>query len=236
MLNHDCGKFGLMRRIATLLILAAALAGCSLVPERNAGQSPGRTADSRSTALPTRAADAMCMADLGNTGARFSPLPDRYDGNGCTNLGTVQLIALRSDDAELALSNLGAVTCPVSQAFAGWARYGVDRAARQVLGAKLARIETFGSYACRNVAGTSRRSAHATADAIDIAAFVLSDGRRITVKDDWSQGTASEQQFLRVVADSACRRLGTVLGPEYNSAHHDHFHVEGVAGGKSFCR
>tara|TARA_A100001391_G_scaffold205109_1_gene203542 strand:+ start:21339 stop:22019 length:681 start_codon:yes stop_codon:yes gene_type:complete len=226
-----------MRQLPALMILAAALAGCSMVPERSGGQaSTSHRADSRAIAVPTRAADRTCMADLGITGARFSPLPDRYDGNGCTNLGTVQLIALRSDDGELALSNIGAVTCPVSQAFAGWARYGVDRAARQILGAKLARIETFGSYSCRNVAGTSRRSAHATASAIDVSAFVLSDGRRVSVLDDWNGGSAAERQFLRTVQQSACRRFDTVLGPEYNAAHRNHFHLEGIVEGKSFCR
>ncbi|OYX67104.1 MAG: extensin [Sphingomonadales bacterium 32-64-17] len=226
-----------MRRLPALLILASALAGCSMVPDRSGRQaSTPRTADSRTIATPTRAADRVCMADLGGSGARFTPLPDRYDGNGCTNLGTVQLLALSSDDGELALSNIGALTCPVSQAFASWARFGVDRAARQILGAKLVRIETFGSYNCRNVAGTSRRSAHATASAIDISAFVLSDGRRVSVLDDWNGGSAAERQFLRTVQTSACRRFGTVLGPEYDSAHRNHFHLEGIAEGKSFCR
>ena len=69
--------------------------------------------------------------------------------------------------------------CGVGSALAAWARFGVDRAARQLLGSPLQRIETFGSYSCRNVAGSQRRSAHATAGAIDISAFVLADGRRI---------------------------------------------------------
>ncbi|RIV85291.1 extensin [Aurantiacibacter xanthus] len=226
-----------MRQWPALLILASALAGCSMLPDRSGREtSTPRTADSRAVAAPTRTVDRVCMADLGGSGARFTPLPDRYDGNGCSNLGTVQLIALSSDDGELALSNLGAVTCPVSQAFAGWARFGVDRAARQILGAKLARIETYGSYNCRNVAGSSRRSAHATASAIDISGFVLSDGRRISVLDDWDGGSAAYRQFLRTVQASACRRFGTVLGPDYNAAHRNHFHLEGVAEGKSFCR
>lgn len=84
-----------------------------------------------------------------------------------------------------------------------------------------------GSFACRNVAGTSRRSAHASADAIDIGGFVLADGRCISVQDGWS-GSAQEREFLRIVQRSACRRFNTVLGPDYNADHHDHFHVEGV--------
>ena len=227
-------------------LLPLVLAGCSLVPS-GSGEQPTRQdtgsvtqAERPSTgaasSFSTRADDRVCLTELGSTGARFSPLPDRYDGQGCTNLGTVQLIALRSDDAELAIANLGPVTCPVSQAFASWARFGVDRAARQVFGTRLERIETFGSYACRNVARTSRRSAHATAEAIDIAAFRLANGVRISVLDDWNGGSAQEREFLRLVRASACRRFDTVLSPDYNADHHDHLHVEGVVEGTSYCR
>jgi hypothetical protein len=92
-----------------------------------------------------------------------------------------------------------------------------------------------GSYSCRNVAGSGRLSAHATARAIDVSAFVLADGRRITVRQDWSGGSPAQQHFLRIVHDSACKRFGTVLSPDYNAAHTDHFHLEaGRPGG--FCR
>ena len=103
-----------------------------------------------------------------------------------------------------------------------------------MLGSELARIETLGSYNCRNVAATDRLSAHGTAGAIDVSAFVLADGRRISVQQDWSQGTSAEQQFLRTIHASACRRFGTVLGPAYNADHADHFHVELSGGGT--CR
>jgi hypothetical protein len=54
------------------------------------------------------------------------------------------------------------------------------------------------------------------------------------VLGDWQDGDARERQFLRVVHASACKRFGTVLGPDYNAAHRNHFHVE--LGGGSFCR
>jgi len=151
-------------------------------------------------------------------------------------IGTVQLNAIATDQSSAVATNLGPVACPVSNAFAGWARFGVDRAARVMLGSPLRSIETMGSYACRNVAGSGRRSAHSRAEAIDVAAFVLEDGRRVVVKEDWSGGTAEERQFLRTVQQSACRRFGTVLGPDYNADHEDHFHLEGVSDRKSFCR
>lgn len=234
-----------MRVPLALLLIAASLAGCSMLPE-GAAQSRRSTSTDTSSwysapvvqplPAPHNAAAGQCLSRLGQMGAEYSPLPDRYIDQGCTNLGTVQLAALSSDSATLGVSNIGPVTCEVSQVFAGWARFGVDRAARQILGSGLRSIETFGSYSCRNVAGTDRRSGHSTGAAIDVSGFVLEDGRRITVKSGWFGGSASEREFLRVIQHSACKRFATVLGPDYNSAHHDHLHVEGVTGGSSYCR
>ena len=184
--------------------------------------------------VPRAGAEAQCLSELSQA-ARFDALPDRYFDEGCTNLNAVQVHALRGDRGSLGVGNLGPVTCPVSTAFAAWARYGVDRAARQVFGSPIASIETMGSYSCRNVAGSGRRSAHATASAIDIGGFVLEDGRRIDVLSGWN-GSSREREFLRLVQRSACRRFATVLGPDYNAAHADHLHVEGVIDGDSYCR
>ena len=219
-----------MRGIRIILLATLALGGCIDAP-----QTAKREPIKRSTAvLSPRPETRQCLAGLGQARASFTPLPDQYYGAGCSTLGTVRLAALQSDDAALALSNLGPVTCPLAQTFAGWARFGVDRAAQQILGSRLVRIETMGSYACRNVAGSGRRSAHATASAIDVSGFVLADGRRITVSGNWTSGTPAERRFLAVIHTSACKRFGTVLGPAYNPAHHDHLHLE--LGGRSFCR
>jgi hypothetical protein len=227
-----------MARIASLLIATALLAGCSALPENRSERRGASTASTPSRALPApkSGADAQCLSSLGQLGAQYTPVADRYLDNGCQILGSVQLASLPADHSTLAVTNLGPVTCEVSQAFAGWARYGVDRAARQMLGSGLRSIETFGSFSCRDVAGTGRRSAHAQAGAIDVSGFVLEDGRRIVIKEAWHSANAQERAFLRAVQGSACRRFGTVLGPDYNAAHADHFHLEGVIQGKSYCR
>ena len=221
-----------------LLLGAAALAGCSALPESVAErrQTLASPSPTRTVAVPRSPQAGQCLARLGQLGAEYTAVPDRYVDQGCAILGTVQLASLPSDTSHLGVTNLGPVTCEVSQAFTGWARYGVDRAARQILGSPVRSIETFGSYACRNVAGSDRRSAHATGAAIDISGFVLEDGRRIMVESGWNGGSEREREFLRVVQQSACKRFDTVLGPEYNSAHHDHLHLEGVIGTKSYCR
>ena len=130
-------------------------------------------------------------------------------------------------------------------------------------GQPLARIEHFGSYACRDVAGRpGRRSRHATADAIDIAVFVLRDGMRISIARDWSvtndpadrnapanrtakatahattnavtfPGAARACCFARPVTAPADSST-RVLSPDYNRAHADHLHLE--VGGFGGCR
>ena len=214
------------------LSLTAMLAGCIGSPDQPVRKPPrGSTGASLSQSPQTRA----CLANLGAAQARFTPLADQYFGAGCSTLGTVRLESLRADEGLLSISNLGPVSCPAATALQGWARFGVDRAARQILGSPLQRIETMGSYSCRNVAGTARLSAHATANAIDIAAFRLADGRRISIVNDWNSPSPQVRAFLRTVRDSACKRFGTVLTPEYNAAHRDHLHLE-PGGLKSFCR
>ena len=237
-----------MRYALYLMGLSVASAGCTMVPtgERGAsgdgqGVSYSRAESTGRPVPPTirrggfSPSGSVCMAKLGETGSRFTPVPDQHFGAGCSTLGAVQLASVGGDMGQFGLTNTGPVTCPTAQAFAGWARFGVDRAAREILGSPLIRIETMGTYSCRNIAGSSRRSAHSTGDAMDVSAFVLADGSRIAVDRDWATGSSREREFLRVIHKSACKRFGTVLGPDYNAAHRDHFHLE-IKQGSTFCR
>ena len=226
-----------MKSWPALLCATVALAGCSALPGHTSESRQSVAVSSPALSLPAaRHETGQCLARLGQMGAQYTALPDRYLDQGCSELGTVQLASLRSDDATFGVTNLGPVTCELSQVFSAWARYGVDRAARQILGSPLRSIETFGSYSCRNVAGSDRRSAHATGAAIDVSGFVLEDGRRITVRAAWNGGSDREREFLRVIQQSACKRFDTVLSPDYNAAHQDHLHVEGVMQARSYCR
>lgn len=222
-----------MRKLVLALPLVALVGGCIESPAPSRRQ-PARPA--AKTPLQSRPGPDLrqCLSNLKTQQAVFTPVEDRWYGNSCATVGTVKLAALNTDNATVSLANLGPVTCSAARPFAAWARYGVDRAAHQILGTRLVKIETFGSYSCRNVAGTSRRSGHALANAIDVSGFVLGDGRRLTVRQHWNNGTAEERRFLRVVHGSACKRFGTTLGPGYNEAHADHFHLE--ADGARFCR
>ena len=231
-----------MKRTAASLTLAALLTGCVAGPAAPVRAGAGAYSTFPESGAARRFGGGQCLADLGRQQANFTPLPDRYYGAGCATVGTVQLAGLQGDTAVFAVRGLGPVTCPLAETLAGWARFGVDRAAREILGSPLVRIETMGSYACRNVIGGSsgsgahsaaRRSAHATANAVDVAGFDLADGRRVRVAGSWNDPDPAVRQFLRVVRGSACKRFTTVLSPDYNAAHHDHLHVE--MGSSKFC-
>ena len=226
---------GNLRGAATAALLASmmTLAGCGgdLVPRGKVARAskpvraPARTTRPSQPALETR----QCFAKLQSQAVSYTPLPDRNFGGGCNAINSVKLL-----DIGVPATGLGAMTCNLAANFAAWARYGVQPAARVVFGAEIEKIETFGTYNCRPIAGSGKLSEHAHSNAIDVSAFVLSDGRRITVQQGW-HGDKQTRQFLSLIHASACKRFKTVLSPDYNAAHHDHFHFD-MGGRGGFCR
>lgn len=228
---------GRASRKAFPLALAALLAGCvsserTAPVGRDSPSAPKGTATPRvSTAPSFTSPDArQCAADLQQAGVRFTPLPNQEFGGGCRAIDSVKLL-----DIGTPTTNLGAMTCPLARNFAAWARHAVQPAAQKIFGSQVARIETFGTYSCRNIYGgrSGRLSQHAYANAIDVSGFVLANGRRIMLDGGWA-GDAASQEFLRTLHKSACRRFGTVLGPDYNAAHYNHFHFD--MSGNGYCR
>ena len=205
--------------VALALLLAACGRGDDRPPPRPVGAKPV------TLNLPTSRDTQACFADLSREQVRYSPLPDRDYGGGCQVTGSVQLI-----DIGVPVTNLKGMRCGLARTFVAWTRHAVAPAARQILGSDLVRVESFGTYACRNVIGSAtagnRLSGHAIANAVDISGFVLADGRRITVLDGWRSGDADVREFLQAIHASACKRFGTVLSPDYNAAHANHLHLE----------
>ncbi|HEY0412697.1 MAG TPA: extensin family protein [Allosphingosinicella sp.] len=166
-----------------------------------------------------------CRALLGRAGIRFTPLPVREEGPDCGYDDAVRL-----DGGAVAIgyrpAGLG-TSCPVAAALALWEWHVVQPAALRHFGRPVAAIDTFGSYSCRRLYGrtTGQWSEHARANAVDIAAFRLEDGRRIAVAADWRDAGA-KGRFLHEVRDGACRLFTTTLSPAYNPAHRDHLHLD----------
>ncbi|MGQ0741199.1 MAG: extensin-like domain-containing protein [Alphaproteobacteria bacterium] len=161
-----------------------------------------------------------CMAALGRSRLSFLRIPDRPLVNGCGIANGVHI--LRSHQG---YSSRFSVTCPMAAALYWWEQ-ALDAAAQAEFGARLARIDHVGSYTCRNIgSGDGRRSQHATANAIDIEGFRLSNGKVIRIARHWNAAT-SEGRFLQRAREDACRFFNVVLGPEYNLQHAAHFHLD----------
>ena len=167
--------------------------------------------------------EAAALGDLD-----YTPVPDRVTGPGCGFTNAVQVAATSASIGREPV----ALSCPAAASLALWERHVLQPAAVARFGSPVRRIEHYGTYACRGLYHRTAgpRSRHATADAVDVAGFVLEDGRRIRVARDWGGAPADlrseEAAFLREVRDGACRYFDAVLGPDYNAAHRDHFHFD----------
>ncbi|MES2712580.1 MAG: extensin family protein [Pseudomonadota bacterium] len=161
-----------------------------------------------------------CFAAFATSAIAVTRVPDRVSDTGC---GTEN--ALRLPTALRTMPNAPNLTCPLAAAWAMFERHTVQPAARLHLGQEVTGIRHLGAQTCRNIAGSTRRSEHATANAIDIAGFRLRDGREVTLAAGWTDEGA-DASFLRAVRDGACRWFQVVLGPDYDAAHRDHFHLD----------
>lgn len=131
------------------------------------------------------------------------------------------------------------VQCAMIPAIESWLSQIVLPAAQRNLGQPVIEISILSSYSCRPMNGIAggRLSEHGHANAIDVGAFTLADGSKIKVLSGW-RGPAHEQAFLREVHDGGCRVFMTVLGPDYDRFHRDHFHLDLArhGGGKRICK
>ena len=220
-----------MRR-AALILLAIAISSC--IPRSTPPRAPARQPPAAQTPLPRSSPSGdtlQCHVALAQEGVQFRVLADRDFGGGCTAVGAVQLTEIGTP-----VTNLGAMRCPLARAFALWVREAVQPEAARTLGSPVRRIESFGTYSCRPVNSRSgaRLSEHSFANAVDIAVFVLADGRRISVKDGWNGDDRQARAFLRAVHRAGCARFSVGLSPDSDSFHQDHLHFD--LGRGPYCR
>jgi hypothetical protein len=127
----------------------------------------------------------------------------------------------------VAVKPAATLACPIVSVLDHWLAESVQPAAMRWFGARVVEIKQISAYSCRGMNGNSRAhiSEHAFGNALDIAAFTLADGRRISVETGW-KGVPEEQGFLHDVQASACREFTTVLAPGSNVYHYNHIHVD----------
>lgn len=134
------------------------------------------------------------------------------------------------------LSTPARMDCGTARALDDWVRDAVVPTVGRRGGGAVA-LRVVAGYACRprnNRAG-ARISEHGKGRAIDIAGIRLADGTELTVLTDWNRG--GDGRILRQLWRAACGPFGTVLGPDANRAHRDHFHFDTARyRSGSYCR
>jgi hypothetical protein len=210
--------------------LAALLALGACIPGGERRREPAR-ATRPVVAERGEAATLQCHIDLARERIGFRALPDQRFAGGCSALGAVQLLEMG-----IPATNLRAMTCPLARQFARWTRESVQPAADQWLGSRIVRVETMGTYACRTVNSRpgARLSEHGFANAVDVSGFVLADGRRVTVENDWNGGDERRRRFLRTIHQGGCRRFSVGLSPDSDANHYNHMHFD--MGRGPYCR
>ena len=127
----------------------------------------------------------------------------------------------------VAVKPAATLACPLVSVLDRWLADTVQPAAQRWFRSRVVEIKQISAYSCRGMNGNpgAHISEHAFGNALDIAAFTLADGRRVTVRDGW-HGLPEEQGFLRDVEAGACQQFTTVLAPGSNAYHYDHIHVD----------
>jgi hypothetical protein len=167
---------------------------------------------------------AQCVSELTSSHVVPQQAGDVTEQD-CKLFGAIRLKAVPTAVGSVNLSGEPAVLCSFAREFGGWVREVAAPLALGYMGQKLARIETGEAFACR--ASYDKPGAvpseHAKVDAVDIAALVLADGRRVFVKQQ-DNGTARD--FVHALRMTACGYFTTVLGPGTDPAHEAHFHFD----------
>jgi len=173
-----------------------------------------------------------CQARLARL-AEYQPLALAGHG-GC---GAADAVLLRyvilPDQTKVAIAPAATLRCTMAEQIAHWLREDVAPAALR-FGSPLRSVDNFDSYDCRGrnrVAG-AQLSEHGRANALDVRAFGLADGRTIELTD--VRVAKGWRQALRA---SACARFVTVLGPGSDGFHEAHIHLDLAErhGGYKYC-
>ncbi len=161
----------------------------------------------------------QCLAELDRLGVAYAVTPEPAASSYCAVDEPVRVSA-----AAIQWSRPAIVACPFAVTLDDFSRDAIEPLARRYFGEPVTLLRHYGAYSCRTTHG-GRDSLHAKGEAIDIAAFVLADGRVVSVERDWRRG-GTEGRFLHALAHAACQSFSVVLTPDSDSDHADHIHLD----------
>lgn len=152
-------------------------------------------------------------------GTQVGSVPGRI--RGC---GVKQAVRITSVSG-VALSTGAVMDCGTAKALRKWVDTGVKPAVGK-RGGGVASLKVAAHYACRtrNNRKGAKISEHGKGRAIDISAITMRDGSQITVLKGWR--SKRDRTALKRMHKAACGPFGTVLGPDADRYHQDHFHFD----------
>lgn len=174
-------------------------------------------------------ARAGCPKLLEGLDLTYKPVDPIGGPEGCGAPAPIEVSAV----VGIAISPPATLTCSFAATFHKWARGALQQAAKAALDDEVKSVKNVASYTCRHRRGDGpkRLSEHALSNALDISAFRLKSGDTVSVTEDWDP-PGKKATFLRYVHESACEVFSTVLGPDHNALHKDHFHFDYGRGGR----
>ncbi|MBZ9850721.1 extensin family protein [Mesorhizobium sp. CA14] len=190
-----------------------------------------RSADMPADTMP--AEETACRERLKALGVEFEEHKAEHDAEiGCS---IPYPVVLKTLGKSIGISPGTELNCQMAEAVARFLADVVQPMTKAELGADLKSVDQGSAFVCRPRNGTRKLSEHAFGNALDIASFTLSDGRKIEV------GPAPPDQdakFLNAVRKAACGPFKTVLGPGADPDHalHFHFDLEPRRHGGTFCQ
>ncbi len=180
------------------------------------------------------APQAGCEAELTALGASHetSPLTMHWNRSREFLCGAKQVVRYKKGPSAIRYSSAPRVTCAVARALVRFEAI-VQEEAERLFARKVVSMQQMGTYNCRQIAAYAGWvSQHSFANAIDIKRFTLKGGQQISVQKHYGRGPDApahkEGQFLRAVARRVVdeRVFNVVLTPNFDRAHHNHFHLD----------
>jgi len=210
------------KNLSAGVVIALAATACSDPSSRKYFETQGlRTPASACTVDPRSLGQAKAM-------------PDIDEGNGCEVRDRYSVLSL----AGVRFSQAATMNCGLAAPLNTWLDGTVQSSAVDAFGERVVGIDVAASYACRgrNNARGAKMSEHGFGNAIDISAFTLESGRKVSVLTDWN-GDRNAKKFLRQVRGKACGEFATVLGPGSDAHHRDHIHLDlqNRRSGNAYC-
>lgn len=217
--------------VLTVLVMPAGVSAATRIPlpqHRPAALAPaGQEGRQASEAAPatheTPPAPSACRLALTDAVAIAPSVPAITGPGACGGDDLVRLEAVvLADRSRVPVKPAATLRCRMASAIADWIRTDMAPLA-EGLGSRVSELDNFDSFECRGrnrVAG-AKLSEHGRANALDIRAIRLANGRTIALTD-----RKVPHELRETMMKSACTRFMTVLGPGSDGYHEDHIHLD----------